>query len=584
MLKNVKKLIQSIILFLLVSVPAEAGGFMPLLKEADSLRSSDFSSFTEKLNALKVHEQEFSLEEKDYFLYLTAYQHSFRGEFEQAINLYDNLANSTRDENLKLRAKLSMVNIYAVNQEWVKGLAQLRAILEVLPNIEDKKTYENALAIVAVFYNNLGQYQLGKNYSQQLMDFTDNPRSQCLAQQLNLQSRIKLEIIDEKSDIFEKAITACRSANETVMTSAIIAYQTELYLNKQPDIAQKIAEEQLAELKRANYAPMLAQYYSLLSKIYLNLKKYSMAFEYAEKTLKENKQAPSSEPNIRAYYVLYEYYREKSNLSLALDVYIKYSEADKAYLDEIKTKTLAFQIAEHQSIEQQNKIALLDEQNKVLKVQQQLDQAEAFNNRLLIAALLCAALGLGSWGWHSWQSQKRLRQLAEYDSLTGLFSRGHFSQVAQAAVSYAQVLGAPVSCILLDVDKFKRINDTLGHATGDWALQTVARVCRETCREHEVIGRIGGEEFCFVLSECSEENAAQLAESLRRALTEVDTSSSGHDFNLSASFGVSSSNSSGYDLAVLMQNADRAMYDAKHSGRNKVCIYQDGEQEEVLQS
>ncbi|WP_228289626.1 GGDEF domain-containing protein [Shewanella cyperi] len=334
----------------------------------------------------------------------------------------------------------------------------------------------------------------------------------------------------------------------------------------------------------AKYAPIIASFKSLQAKAYWELGEQEKAFNIAYTLSLSPSTANALEAEIRSQKVLYDYYLSKGDTAKALDAYIKYAESDKANLDEIKTKTLAFQIAEHQSIEQRNKIALLDEQNKLLKVQQQLDQAEAFNNRLLIAALFCAALGLGSWGWHSWQSQKRLRQLAEYDSLTGLFSRGHFTQVAQAAVSYAQVLGAPVSCILLDVDKFKRINDTLGHSTGDWALQTVARVCRETCREHEVIGRIGGEEFCFVLSECSEDNAAQLAESLRRALTEVDTSSSGHDFNLSASFGVSSSSTSGYALAVLMQNADRAMYDAKHGGRNKVCIYQDGEQETVLQS
>ncbi|WP_228730118.1 GGDEF domain-containing protein [Shewanella sedimentimangrovi] len=557
------------------------------LKAADKIRSSAPEAFSLKLRDLALHKKEMNQTEQDYLEYLEAYELIFKGDFATALVTQERLSKSAVNQEIQFRSLLTLINAYAIQRRWNEGLLALNQALILFPSVESNNLQALAIGIAGVFYNQLGQYALGLEYSTRLKSDFKDPRNQCAAEQLRFEALLHLERpIDELTNSYQSGINLCESADEKVLQAIIVRLYVQYLLENQNQInrAKALLDENVDLISSAKYAPITASFQSLQAKAYWELGEREKAFNTAYALSISPSTLNALEAEIRSQKVLYDYYLSKGDSTKALEAYIKYAEADKANLDEIKTKTLAFQIAEHQSIEQRNKIALLDEQNKLLKVQQQLDQAEAFNNRLLIAVLFCAALGLGSWGWHSWQSQKRLRQLAEYDSLTGLFSRGHFTQVAQAAVSYAQVLGAPVSCILLDVDKFKRINDTLGHATGDWALQTVARVCRETCREHEVIGRIGGEEFCFVLSECSEDNASQLAESLRRALTEVDTSSSGHDFNLSASFGVSSSNSSGYDLAVLMQNADRAMYDAKHGGRNRVCIYQDGEQEEVLQS
>ncbi|MGX2954519.1 GGDEF domain-containing protein [Shewanella sp. JL219SE-S6] len=198
-------------------------------------------------------------------------------------------------------------------------------------------------------------------------------------------------------------------------------------------------------------------------------------------------------------------------------------------------------------------------------------ETESHNHKLLIAALFCVITLLLTWGYQSWKTQKRLRELAEFDCLTGIFSRGHFTQVGLSALEYCKLQQLPVSCIMLDLDNFKRINDTKGHKTGDWALREVARIARNLCNGKEILGRIGGEEFCLLMPETRIDKAIAFAEILRELLEQADTSDSGHSFTLTASFGVSEAAISGYQLETLLADTDKAMYQAKKNGRNQVC-------------
>ncbi|WP_372873354.1 GGDEF domain-containing protein [Shewanella sp.] len=374
---------------------------------------------------------------------------------------------------------------------------------------------------------------------------------------------------------FESGSSLCLSAKENVAFSIIIRLYAQYLLetHNHPQAAKSLLDENEPQVLNAKYAPVIAIYQSLQAKANWELGQQEKAYQQALAVSQSPAAVNALEALIRANKVLFDYHSSRGNSEAALDAYIKYAEADKAYLDEVKTKTLAFQLAQHQSLEQQNKIALLDEQNKLLKVQQRLDTAERFNSRLMIGALLSVILGLITWGWHSLKNQRRLKQLAEYDSLTGLLSRGHFTEVAHSALNYVQNLKAPVSCVLFDVDHFKRINDSFGHSTGDWALKQVASLCKQQVREFEIFGRIGGEEFCLLLPECDLHHATEIAEKLRHALANCDTLACGHDFVLTASFGVTDSTLAGYSLDILLAQADKAMYSAKHGGRNQVKAY-----------
>lgn len=164
----------------------------------------------------------------------------------------------------------------------------------------------------------------------------------------------------------------------------------------------------------------------------------------------------------------------------------------------------------------------------------------------------------------------KLEELSITDELTGLFNRRHFTQRLDEEIMRSQRQGHPVSLIMADLDYFKRINDTLGHQTGDQALKQFAAWLKSGVRRVDTVGRYGGEEFVIVLVDCGPARALKVADKLRR---EAARRSQIPPFQELGGFTVSmgvSSLLSGDSAQDLIQRADQALYAAKKKGRNMV--------------
>ncbi len=169
------------------------------------------------------------------------------------------------------------------------------------------------------------------------------------------------------------------------------------------------------------------------------------------------------------------------------------------------------------------------------------------------------------------QREERLYQRATRDALTGLFNRGHFTEMATAEIERARRFSEPLSVVLLDLDHFKKVNDSYGHDVGDKVIVALARTLQEQVRKIDFAGRIGGEEFALVLPRANKEPALELAQRLRRKLAEQRiVVGPGREIAFTASLGVASLRPTTRDLAELLRNADAALYKAKREGRNRV--------------
>jgi diguanylate cyclase (GGDEF)-like protein len=167
--------------------------------------------------------------------------------------------------------------------------------------------------------------------------------------------------------------------------------------------------------------------------------------------------------------------------------------------------------------------------------------------------------------------EMELRQLAMTDGLTGLLTRGHFIREADQAFALARRHDRGLSCIMMDVDFFKRVNDTHGHAMGDRVLRGVASACVALVRETDLVGRLGGEEFAIVLPETDLSGALILAERLRASIAEtVWTTPDTATFFVTASLGVAEMNGADETFETALARADAAAYAAKRAGRNRV--------------
>ncbi|MBP6941163.1 MAG: diguanylate cyclase [Syntrophorhabdaceae bacterium] len=174
------------------------------------------------------------------------------------------------------------------------------------------------------------------------------------------------------------------------------------------------------------------------------------------------------------------------------------------------------------------------------------------------------------------QAEETIRELAYYDALTGLPNRILLHDRLTVALSQAQRTGRNLAVMMLDLDKFKEVNDTLGHAAGDILLKAVAD--RLTCalRKHDTVSRLGGDEFIIVIPEViNKDDLSMLARKILdvvRAPLAIDE----HNVAVGSSIGIALYPDDGTDIETLMQRADAAMYAAKQSGRNRYCLFAKG--------
>ncbi len=160
-----------------------------------------------------------------------------------------------------------------------------------------------------------------------------------------------------------------------------------------------------------------------------------------------------------------------------------------------------------------------------------------------------------------------LHELASTDVLTGLQSRRHFFETAEREFYLARRHGRALSAMMIDIDHFKVVNDSYGHATGDAALEMLAGACRDSLRATDLMGRYGGDELVALLPENDVDDALAAAGRIRAAIDGSVLDVDGHQMRITISVGVATAEGAA-DLAQLLRRADRALYEAKQAGRN----------------
>lgn len=171
-------------------------------------------------------------------------------------------------------------------------------------------------------------------------------------------------------------------------------------------------------------------------------------------------------------------------------------------------------------------------------------------------------------------AQIQLERLANTDALTGLFNRRCFFELAGRAFDDARREKIPLSVLMVDIDHFKRVNDTYGHLTGDQVLVGIAEVIRKSFRKDDIIARFGGEEFVIMLPGSDAAKARQASERLRKRVMQTPVRTDHGVLSLTVSIGIAlATEEPELTFEMLLTRADRAMYRAKRAGRNRVRLY-----------
>jgi diguanylate cyclase (GGDEF)-like protein len=166
------------------------------------------------------------------------------------------------------------------------------------------------------------------------------------------------------------------------------------------------------------------------------------------------------------------------------------------------------------------------------------------------------------------QLEKQLREQASRDAMTGVYNRAHLKESLAVEISYAEQQNYPLCIAMIDVDNFKKINDTYGHKTGDEVLIALGKFLLEQTRNSDFVSRFGGDEFVLFLPNMDCDAAYQRAESWRTACKKINIQEQGTDICISISIGIAIYPNNGRSMDALLAEADRALYQAKQSGRD----------------
>jgi len=169
------------------------------------------------------------------------------------------------------------------------------------------------------------------------------------------------------------------------------------------------------------------------------------------------------------------------------------------------------------------------------------------------------------------ESVRRLEEMASTDGLTGCLNKRAFLEEIQRKLRSAERFDRQLSLIVTDLDHFKSVNDTYGHATGDVVLKELGAILHRMKRETDAVARFGGEEFCVLCEETDTEGAIQLAERVREAMSQTVFQTEKGPLQITCSLGVATYPQDASTEETLFDRADKALYAAKHQGRDRVC-------------
>lgn len=184
---------------------------------------------------------------------------------------------------------------------------------------------------------------------------------------------------------------------------------------------------------------------------------------------------------------------------------------------------------------------------------------------LELATLLSAHVALT-------MENNRLYDISVMDGLTNVYNRGYLQQRLQEMIAYSRRFRHPLSLVMVDIDHFKKINDTYGHQTGDAVLRSVSQMLYKSLREYDVVARYGGEEFALLFPSLEKLAAASVADRVRSHIADTQVRHKEHLVPVTASFGVASFPEDAETPEDLILKADQALYRAKQRGRNQVVI------------
>ena len=550
-----------------------------LLSVANKVKTSDSLNFQKHLGELSLLTTKMNEPQSCYFHFLKSYNLGLKGKYSEAKSSLESGFKKCDSIPNKIRYSALLANLYVISKDFEMAINRLDYAIENIKNIDDQELIYSVYSRAALVYRLVNQNDLSMKFSELLLSSDANNALKCAAKTNVLRLSIKSNPDDVKEKDVRKAIAFCEKAEVFIYSNLLRLDWLDFKANqntKNYSVIKSVLDEVLSyqnQIDGTRYINLISIKDSLFAQIYYSLGNDEKFLKFAELTLGSSKTIGNTKQKLQVLGLLESFYQNDGNYEMAYKYLAMKNKAQALFFNQEQAKVMAFQTVKHNNLAKTQQIKHLNNKNKVLLLEKALTEKKATNQKLLILFLLSLVGFILLWSFRNRRIQKMYKHLSETDNMTGIYNRKGFKDFAEKLLLQSKKQGESVALAIFDLDKFKRINDKYGHLKGDWVIKKTISQCQLVQNDKVTIGRIGGEEFAIIMRDSSSEELSEFAEECRVMIENIDSSSTGHDFVITASFGVTSTNTSGYVYSKLLSDADHAMYDAKTSGRNLVVNY-----------
>ena len=572
-------LLFNVILSTFIVAQAIAGKQGPQLALAELNRLSNPELFNEQLDNLYTSFADMDNIDQCYYKYLKAYQTAYKGDLQIALNDLLEIKTSCNADFILARAITLIANIQVISRNYQVAYESLETAIRYSELSNDKQTKIMTYLGASNVYNSLGQKDLSAQYSQLVYDLDPTSDNLCKANHFKLLKLINDEPLNKQDDIFNKTLKICNEAKNSIFLSFTKLYYFDYLIsnfqhnkNEISSMISNLNDTEILTLE-TGYKNTIALHYALKAKLLLMEESINQAKESALKSLDFNVTLGNSEQFIMALEVLAQIEQLNLHYKSAYEYLKEKSKSEKAIFSDKHSKQIAYMSVKHANLAKVFEIEQLNQQNEVLALESKLAQQEANNQRLVIVLILTIMAFLIFWSVRIKKRHDYFKDVSEIDHLTKVLTRKAFEEQVKKLLANATDKNHQVQLAIMDLDLFKHVNDNHGHLIGDWVLKNVVYAVKELVTENMIIARLGGEEFCLVMSDADSLIMDEKLEKMRSAIEHLDCSDSGAQLSVTASFGVTSTEVSGYSLPLLLTHADVALFEAKKKGRNQVVRF-----------
>jgi diguanylate cyclase (GGDEF)-like protein len=541
------------------------------LNQTESLRTKDHPRFVQMLEQIHREAPRLTSGEQWHLRYLDAWETMFEGDYAKSETQFHNVIDHSGDATLSAKASALLLSNLAANRRYEEAFALANRLTTDLPQVKDPQARFMLLLNLSQMLNFAGQTDLAIRYAVMMENAIPPGETLCQPLSLHVAALSNSKRLTSSSTELQRAIDTCVADRQPVFANTMRLVLGSLYLEEgQPGKALALLDRLGPSIRINHYFPHILSAQVQRAQAYAKLGDDNDARKAALAAV-----AMSSPDDINdwlkdAYEVLYRIEEKGGHAATALSYYKHYVVQDMGYLNDIGAKTLAYEVARQQMLVQKLATEGLSKQNNILRLQQALDTKAVETSRLYIALLLVALISIVFWLFRLKRSQLRFKKLSFHDGLTGIFNHQHFIGEADRALRLLEKKLGTACLISIDLDHFKQVNDTHGHAMGDAVLRRTVAICQQQLHRTDLFGRLGGEEFGILLLECSRDHGMAIADLIRTTIEATPVDEDGRLVWFSASVGLASTDTSGYGVQRLFKDADAALYRAKRSGRNRV--------------